>query len=297
MRACCALVLSLIVPAAARAEPVNVIVGDVSFVERFHRPPEPRDDHDPSSRVRVHLAWVVRELRAHPEVEAPSVRRAKLLDALERYTAAAEFPINRLHSRRRPRFMDEEGRLCAVGYLIAITDGLGLAREIAARFEHEHLLDIDDPRLDAWIAGSGFTARELAMIQPMYGPPDGREAFATGRYEEAYRLFEQRYALSARPRLLYNMGVAAERAGWLDRAVASYRRFLRAEPTTELRPEVEATLARLERELAPPPPLRPPMPAANRGCACNATGAARGASILSWLVVIVLLRHARRPTS
>jgi hypothetical protein len=66
------------IPLSARAEPVNAIAGDASFVERFGRMPEEGDDRDPNLR-------------------------------------------NRHYPTRRPHFEDEQGRLCAVGHLIAIT--------------------------------------------------------------------------------------------------------------------------------------------------------------------------------
>src|SRR5262245_28942152 len=68
---------------------------------------------------------------------------------------------------RRPRFADGD-RWCAVGALIVADGHQALARSIADRFEYSYLSDIHDPALDAWIAQSGFTARELATIQPSY---------------------------------------------------------------------------------------------------------------------------------
>jgi hypothetical protein len=69
---------------------------------------------------------------------------------------------------RSPVFIDEKGRLCAVGYLIAGSAGRPLAERIDAR---HHLADVrrmDVPAIDRWAERHGVTRRELAMIQPMY---------------------------------------------------------------------------------------------------------------------------------
>ena len=168
--------------AAADVSPINAVAGDQSWVERHGRPPTEADDARELDRIQTHLAWVERVLRARdvsgldPERRA---RRARLLDALTIYRAAGAFPHNERFAGRRPRFIDDEGRICAVGYLIEVDatfpeGGRALAEAIDARFEYDYLLDMDDPRLASWVASSGFTARELAMIQPSYHfqPPE-----------------------------------------------------------------------------------------------------------------------------
>jgi tetratricopeptide (TPR) repeat protein len=54
----------------------------------------------------------------------------------------------------------------------------------------------------------------------------GDEHYANGRYEDALAAFEEAYALSGRPLLLFNMANAQERTGMYDEAIASLERYL-----------------------------------------------------------------------
>lgn len=163
--------LAATLPATALAAPINAVAGDLSWRERHGRAPTASDEAREIERIQTHLAWVERELRSRRVAHLDDARRARrktLLDALAIYRAAAEFPHNTDHPGRRPRFVDPDGRTCAVGHLIDVTGRRDLTESIAARFEYAYLADMRDARLDAWIAESGFTARELAMIQPSY---------------------------------------------------------------------------------------------------------------------------------
>jgi hypothetical protein len=94
-----------------------------------------------------------------------------LLDELAEYRGRARFPQNDRYPSRRPRFVDGDGDVCAVGHLIEVSAGRALTEAIARRFEYAYLLEIDEPRLAAWIASSGLSPIELAMIQPGYSRP------------------------------------------------------------------------------------------------------------------------------
>jgi hypothetical protein len=71
---------------------------------------------------------------------------------------------------RKPCFIDAKGNLCAVGYLIEQSVGRGVAEQINARYQYEYLMDMEWNVIDEWIASSGLTKLECAMIQPSYGP-------------------------------------------------------------------------------------------------------------------------------
>lgn len=58
----------------------------------------------------------------------------------------------------------------------------------------------------------------------------GQAAYDEGRYDRAYELFSEAYAASDRPELLYNMALAADRAGRADEAISAYERFASAVP-------------------------------------------------------------------
>lgn len=84
----------------------------------------------------------------------------------------------------------------------------------------------------------------------------GRAAFDDERYEDALDYFERAHALSPRPTLLYNVGLAAERAGHPERARQAWERLLREEPDSPVRAEVEGRLRALPSE--PGPSASPP---------------------------------------
>ncbi|MCC6215854.1 MAG: tetratricopeptide repeat protein [Polyangiaceae bacterium] len=94
----------------------------------------------------------------------------------------------------------------------------------------------------------------------------GRAAYEAGRFEDALGHFQRAYELSGRSALLYNVGLAADRARKDDVAIQAYERFLAAEPESSLRGEVEARLgllkrARDERERPARPRASRPAPA------------------------------------
>lgn len=200
---------------AASADPINAVVGDASWIAAHGRVPTAADELREVGRVATHLAWVEAALRraevSHLAPEAKA-RRAALLDALAEYRGRARFPRNERYAERRPRFVDDEGNVCAVGYLIERSAGRALTEAIDARFEYERLLDMRDERLEAWIAASGFTALELAMIQPGYGgmrprperpapppePPDWTEAELTALLARTAPAIEQCAASNTR---------------------------------------------------------------------------------------------------
>lgn len=164
--------LALLVCAPAQSVPpagINPVLGDASWIARFGAPP-PLDATE-IQRIRVHLAYVEERLRAQPPVALDGARlamRSRLLDALARYRIAAEFPHNDQRPGRRPRLIDDDGRLCAVGYLIAISAGREVIEDLRRDYEWAELSSIVDPRLAAWAEAHGFTLDELAMIQPVY---------------------------------------------------------------------------------------------------------------------------------
>lgn len=78
----------------------------------------------------------------------------------------------------------------------------------------------------------------------------GEAAYDAGHFEDALRYFQQSYALSARPDLLFNIGQAADRARMDEVALDAFRRFLEARPDIEDRPRIEARIRALEAALA-----------------------------------------------
>jgi hypothetical protein len=157
------IVLATVACSRPRRDAVNEVIGDASWT--LPRPPQ-----DDVERITTHLRYVIDRLEQRaPEPPEPRARREHALALLRAYATRGVFPdLDGPTQRRMPRFIDPQGRLCAVGFLIAATDGLAVARDIGARYEYSYIDEIDDPRLDAWAARNGFSRTELAMIQPTY---------------------------------------------------------------------------------------------------------------------------------
>jgi tetratricopeptide (TPR) repeat protein len=91
----------------------------------------------------------------------------------------------------------------------------------------------------------------------------GKNLYNVGDYLEAIREFKAAEALRSSPILSYNIGLANEQLGRKKVAVKYFRRYLEGLPSASNRPEVEANIAALEREIAaqtPPPSSAPPPP-------------------------------------
>jgi hypothetical protein len=148
---------------------VNAVLGDASFVQTFGRPPGPSDPD--RLRIRTHLLYVERLLRAAeagPSDETARQRRLVNLDRLHAYALAGAYPSGDSPTGRLPTFIDDRGRRCAVADLVERSAGSELARTIGRRFRNAYIGEINDPAFDDWIATSGLSRAELAMIQPTY---------------------------------------------------------------------------------------------------------------------------------
>jgi hypothetical protein len=97
-----------------------------------------------------------------------------------------------------------------------------------------------------------------------------REAFGAGRYQEALDGFVKLYAEKLHPNYLRNIGRCYQNLGDPDKAISSFREYLRKAKAVggEERKEVEGYIKEMEdlkrqREAAamapPPPPLQPPV--------------------------------------
>jgi hypothetical protein len=150
----------------------NHRAGDDSFVETFGRSPDEGDSEE--LRMHTHLAWIHAKLGAAPATSpALEARRAELLGYLAEYIAKGVTPKNTYVGWRSPVFIDREGNVCAVGYLIERSAGRALPEHIATMHRTSFLEDIAaaEPSVREWIASSGFTLDELASIQPAYQEP------------------------------------------------------------------------------------------------------------------------------
>lgn len=151
-------------------QPVNAVLGDESFKQAFGRLPHSGDPEE--LRIKTHLAFVENKLRntgTDALSESARENRARVLDLLADYRQAGRFPANYDYpGERKPCFIDRDGAICAVGYLVEQTSGRALAEKINAMFQYDYIADMHMPELSEWVSESGLSLEECAMIQPQY---------------------------------------------------------------------------------------------------------------------------------
>ena len=147
---------------------INPILGDISSSSFSSL-----EDMDENARIKKHLLYVENLLRSKETDNATIAKlRNKVLDLLHNYASNGIFPKNYDYpDERKPCFIDKDGNICAVGYLVEQTAGRNAAEYINSKFKYEELMAMNDPILDHWVENSGFSKSEIAMIQPTYGGP------------------------------------------------------------------------------------------------------------------------------
>lgn len=152
---------------------INPIIGDISFVSKFGQQSTATTDED--LRIKTHLEYVENLLRQKDVSNLTAEQKEKrihLLDLLRDYWTAGIFPRNYDYADKRvPCFIDKDGIICAVGYLVEQTAGRQTAEQINNNHKYEKVLAMNDRTVDSWVATSGLTKEECAMIQPAYGQP------------------------------------------------------------------------------------------------------------------------------
>ncbi|MCC2546515.1 hypothetical protein LJY25_08680 [Hymenobacter sp. BT175] len=159
-------------PASASGQTVNPVLGDISFETKFGRRPDATTDNE--LRIRTHLEYAEKLLRQKDASALPLAlqeKRQQALDRLHDYWTAGRFPRNYDYAaQRKPCFIDRDGTICAVGYLVEQTAGRAVAEQINQLHQYDELLAMNDQRVEEWVRTSGLTKEECAMIQPTYGP-------------------------------------------------------------------------------------------------------------------------------
>jgi len=151
----------------------NHHLGDDSFIAKYGH----NVDIHASERDRMHQHlqyvrdWLASRPATRPEFEK---RRAEILAHFDAYIAKNTTPKNAHVPWRTPVFIDDEGTICAVGYLIQQTTTPELPQRIARAHRYDFIEDIAAamPEVAEWVASSGFTLDEIAHIQPAYSEPE-----------------------------------------------------------------------------------------------------------------------------
>ena len=131
-----------------------------------------------AQRIGAHLHRVASTLRTHASdgiTDAAKSRRDELLDALDAYADRGRFPQNYVLPYRNPIFIDPHHTACAVGQLMIESGNGSLAERISRDMNLAYVREMPGtplwPVIAAWADDHGFTADELAWIQPAYAPP------------------------------------------------------------------------------------------------------------------------------
>lgn len=82
----------------------------------------------------------------------------------------------------------------------------------------------------------------------------GSEAYAQARYDRALKYFEEAYALSKRPGLLYNLGLTYSNLRRDREAIDAFERYLAEVPDADNREAVQNRLTILKRNVEPSTP-------------------------------------------
>lgn len=136
--------------------------------------------------VQAHLSSVLEILRSNPTwglSEAQFNSRVHLIQLLDAYRLAGQFPLNYYRRDRIPVFIDEHNTHCAVGFLMMKTGHDALAHKIASVDNYIWVKDIKDPEVVAWQQASGFTMEELKLIQGAYDSYLPNAFFLPNKYE------------------------------------------------------------------------------------------------------------------
>jgi len=123
--------------------------------------------------ISLHLELVVSILsqrNTNQLTPAQLVKRTSLLAELKKYASAKTFPQNTFLPYQTPVFIDDLGTHCAVGFLMQQSGYENLAQTINNQQRFAYLKDIKVKGVAAWAVENGFTADELAWIQPGYPP-------------------------------------------------------------------------------------------------------------------------------
>lgn len=150
---------------------VNAILGDQSYVEKYGVQPEGASEKE---RIQTHLSFVEDMLRQskidHLTLDQRE-KREKIIDILNGYWNQGEFPSDFEHDdARRPCFIDRQGTLCALGFLMKETEGLEMAQAVNDGHQFAYVSEMNLPGLALWADRYGLSRRECAMVQPTYQP-------------------------------------------------------------------------------------------------------------------------------
>jgi hypothetical protein len=122
--------------------------------------------------IRLHLKLVESKLRlAHTGhlTADQKLNREHVIDLLHDYWDQGIFPKNTKYPGvRTPSIRDEEGTLCAMGFLLYATGEQHYVSKLACDHNHVYLEDVHEGPLFTWLQYHGIRKEEAVQIQPTY---------------------------------------------------------------------------------------------------------------------------------
>ncbi len=126
----------------------------------------------------------------------------------------------------------------------------------------------------------------------------GERYYQSGQYSLSIQAFRQAYVLKPLPIFLYDMAQAHRLAGQTDEAIQLYERYLREDPGTQQKAEIDAYLAQLHQKqeqdrlaaaarlrLLEQPPSQPPRPVYKKWWFWTALGTVAAGAIVTGAVL------------
>lgn len=161
---------------ASAIKSVNPILKDNSYIYFMGEAPDENASNE--LRIACHLLYAEYVLRrqntAHLDAKT-RLKRERILDLLHEYALNGTYPKNYDYpGERKPCFIDQDGTICAVGYLVEQTEGRETAESINEQYKYAEIYEMDLDLIAEWAKDNGLTVKECAMIQPTYGFHDTR---------------------------------------------------------------------------------------------------------------------------
>ena len=133
---------------------VNPLLGDISYESKFGHKPDATTDNN--FRIRTHLEYVENLLK-NKDVSNLSAdlktKRNHLLELLHNYWTNGIFVKNYDYpEQRKPCFINKDGNICGVGYLIEQTASRQIAEAINNKHKYDELLAMNNSTVDNWDA-------------------------------------------------------------------------------------------------------------------------------------------------
>lgn len=124
------------------------------------------------NRIKRHLQKVEKYLMSRNTSHlSHTLRRNRkyAIQYLREYRLRGKFPRNiQFPGQDVPHFIDSFGTACAVGYLMIRSGFFHVAQKVSKNENFAFVREIKTPEAHLWIAQSGLSVDECAMIQPTY---------------------------------------------------------------------------------------------------------------------------------